>query len=70
MESLFPQSCGAPALKPDLPSKPNGLGAPPPDAKTPQAGEPDMGLRTLLWEKFCDIIIFQFVGHPPNRYGI
>ena len=27
----FPQSCGAPAIKPHWPSKPNYLGAPPPD---------------------------------------
>ena len=31
----FPQSCGAPALKPHWPSKPNALGAPPPEARPP-----------------------------------
>ena len=25
---------------------------------------------SLLWENLCDIIIFQFVGCPPGRYGI
>ena len=25
---------------------------------------------SLLWEKFCDIITFQFVGCPPGRYEI
>ena len=25
-----------------------------------QAGEPDVGLITLLWQNFCDIIIFQY----------
>lgn len=47
VEFLFPSSCGAPAIKPHLPSKPNalwGLFLPMPD---PQAGEPDMGFRIL-----------------------
>ena len=35
-----------------------------------QAEEPDMGLRTLLWENLCNIIIFQFVGLPPGGCGI
>ena len=45
--SLFPQSCRASIIKPHWPSKPNALGArfPVPD---PQAGEADMGLRTLI----------------------
>ena len=25
---------------------------------------------SLLWENFCDIIVLQFVGHPPWWYGI
>ena len=25
---------------------------------------------SLLWENFCGIIISQFVGRPPSRYGI
>ena len=25
---------------------------------------------SLPWENFCDIIILQFVSHPPSRYGI
>ena len=30
-----------------------------------------MGLiLSLLWENFCGIIVFQFVRHPPRRYGI
>ena len=24
----------------------------------------------LLWENFCGIVIFLFVGHPPSRYEI
>ena len=45
-----------------------GLLLPMPD---PQAGEPDVGSElSLLWENFCDIIILQFVGHPPGWYGI
>ena len=30
----FPQFCGAPAIKPQWPSKPDTLGAPPPDARS------------------------------------
>ena len=29
----------------------------------PEAGEPDVGLRTLLWENLCRRVILQFVGH-------
>ena len=29
----------------------------------PEAGEPDVGLRTLLWENLCRTVILQFVGH-------
>ena len=25
---------------------------------------------SLLWDKFCGMVVFQFVGHPPGRYGI
>ena len=35
VESLFPQSCGAPTLKPRWPSNSNALGAPPPDTRPP-----------------------------------
>ena len=31
----FPQSCGVLAIKPHWPSKPNALGAPPPNARPP-----------------------------------
>ena len=58
-------------IKPPWFSKPNVLGGfllPVPD---PQTREPDMGPElSLLWEYFCNIIIFQFVGCPPSRYGI
>ena len=37
----------------------------------PQAREPDMGFGTLTsMENLWSIFIFQFVGHPPIRYGI
>ena len=54
VEFCFPQSCGAPALKPHWPSKLNVLGpsklnvlGAPPLMPDPQAGKPDMGLRTF-----------------------
>ena len=34
----FHQFCGVPAVKPFWPSKPNVLGAPPPDGQTPSLG--------------------------------
>ena len=37
----------------------------------PLVGKAKVGLRTsLLWQNFCGIIVFQFVGCPPSRYGI
>ena len=37
----------------------------------PQVGEPDVGLRTLTpVREPCNIIILQFVVHPPREYGI
>ena len=59
----------APAL---LHSKPNALGAPPPNAR-PLGWEPDVGLKTHSCGKiylFSNMIIFQFVGCPPDGYGI
>ena len=39
--------------------------------QTPRLGSLMWGLRlSLLWESICDIIIFQLVGCPPNRYRI
>lgn len=35
----------------------------------PQAGDPDVGVRTLLGENLCNIIIFLFVGHSPCSCG-
>ena len=36
-----------------------------------QGGGPDLGSAlSFLWEGLYDIPIFQFVGHPPSRYGI
>ena len=40
------QSRGAPALKPSWPSKPNVLGAPPPNAR-PSGWEPNMGSELI-----------------------
>ena len=36
----------------------------------PHMGEPDVRLRTLLLENFCDVIFLQFVGHLSQGYGI
>lgn len=38
----------------------------------PQVGSSSVGFRTLLrtLESFFGIIVLQFVGHPPGRYGI
>ena len=70
MSFCLPQSCGIPAVKPPWPSKTGSLGAPPP-LPDPQAGEPDIGLRTFttvvepLWYNY-----FPVCGLPPSRYGI
>ena len=69
----FPQYCGAPALKPHLthwPSKPNTLGIPPHNDRPQAGGSLIWGQNSLLCENLCNIIVFQFVGCPPGRYGI
>ena len=39
--------------------------------QTPRLGSLVWGSElSLLWEKFCDIIILHFVGHPSGWYGI
>ena len=39
--------------------------------QTLRLGSLTWGLElSLLWENFCDIIIFQFVGRPPSMYEI
>ena len=59
----FPQSCGAPALKPCWPSKPNALGLLLPD---PQLGSLMWGSElSLQWDNLWDRVIFSlWVTHP------
>ena len=39
--------------------------------RTPRLGSLMWGSElSLLWDNFCGIIVFQFVGCPPSRYGI
>ena len=67
----FHQFCGVPEVKPLWPSKPNALGAPPPDGQTPSLGNLTWHSEfSLLWENLCDKMIFQFVGHPLCGYVI
>lgn len=67
----FPQSCGTPTVKTHWPSKPNVLEIPPPYASPSGCGAWCVGLRTLtLLASLCDIIIFQFAGHPHSGYEI
>ena len=66
----FPQSCGSSIIKSLWPSRSDSLGFPSPVVRTP-GWKPDVGFRTSQpWENFSGIIVFQFVGHPPGRYGI
>ena len=54
-----------------LASKPNALGTPASDARSPGWGAWQWGSElSLLWENLCNIIIFQFVSCLPNGYGI
>ena len=64
--SVFSSPVEILVIKSRWPSKSDSLGIP-----SPFVGFP--GLETWpsqAWENFCGIIIFQFVGHPPSRYGI
>ena len=66
----FPESCGSSIIKSLWPSRSDSLGFPSPVVRTP-GWKPDVGFRTSQpWKNFCGIIVFQFVGHPPGRYGI
>ena len=39
--------------------------------QTPRLGSLTWGSElSLLWDNFCGIIVFQFVGRPPGGYGI
>ena len=39
--------------------------------QTPRMGSLMWGSElSLLWENFCNITVFHFVGHPSSRYGI
>ena len=38
--------------------------------QTPRLGSLMWGSElSLLWDSLCDMIIFQFAGHPPTRFG-
>ena len=64
-EVYFPQSYRAPEIKPHLPSKPDLQGFAF-TVQNLQAGEPNMGLRTLT----LHIIILRFVGCPPESIAL
>ena len=66
----FPQSWGIPAIKPLWSSKSNSLGAPPPFVRPSGWGAWRGAQNFHSYGRTSGIIIFQFVGHPPSRYGI
>ena len=67
----FPQFCGVFVIKPYWPSKPNALKSPLTQCQTPRLGSLMWGSEfSLLWEKLCDIIIYQLVGCPLGGYRI
>jgi len=65
--SLYlPQSWECPVIKTHWASKVDSLGTPPPAASL---GNQIWGLEiSLLWENFCGIIVFQFVGPGISVY--
>ena len=66
----FPQSCGNPAVKPlAFIARLSGVSSL--YCHTPRLGSPTWGSElSLLWENFCGIISFQFLGSPPGVCGI
>ena len=61
----FPQPCGIPGLKLHWSLNLDSLGL-----LLLLLGSPMWGSElSLLWQNFCGIIVFQFVGHP-SEYGI
>ena len=66
----FPPAFGIPVIKPlAFKARPSGRSSF--HCLTPRLGSHTWGSKlSLLWENFCGIIIFQFVGCQPSTYGI
>ena len=67
----FCQSHGFPVITSHWSSKPNALGAPPPNV-WPLGQRSWNGAQNSNTpvENLCDVIIFQLVNHPPSEYEI
>ena len=66
---LFPQFCRAPALKPHWPFAKCSRSSSS-QCQTPRLEDLAWGLKhSRLLEILCDIVIFQYVDHPPGVYG-
>ena len=66
----FPQSCGSLVIKSCWPSRSDSLGIPSPFVESPGWEAWQWGLEpSQRWKNFFGIIVLQFVGHPPSRYG-
>ena len=71
VESLFPQVLWSSCTQAPLSFKTKSSGGHSSQCQTPRLGSLMWGSEvSLLWENLCDIIIFQFVCHPPCVYGI
>ena len=69
VECLFPSALWKSWGQTPLPSEPESLG--PLQLPEPQLGNLLWDSEfSLLWENFCGIIVFQFMGCPPSLYGI
>ena len=71
VKSHFPQSFGSPNIKSHWPSKPDTLGVPFPGSGIPRLGSLMWASEpSLMWGKYCIIIILQFVHCPPGAWDL
>ena len=71
VESLFLPFLWIPCTQAPLASKAKCSEGSSSQCQTPRLGSLIWGSElSLLWENLCDVIIFQFVGHPLGGYGI
>lgn len=72
VKSHFPQSFESPNIISLIwPSKPDTLGAPFPGSEIPRLGSTTWALEpSLVWGKYCIIIIIHFVHCPPGAWDL
>ena len=66
----FSQSCGNLLIRSCWPSRSDSLGMPSSFVRSSRLGSLTWGSEPSHQENFFGVIVLQFVGHPPDGYGI